>query len=95
MAETPKKGNPTGRPWCGFDGRALGQTLVVTAGLGRVQRESGPIEDIRGRGPHRTGREALARGLPATSMTRIAIHEALGGTSADRLEHMSDGRYTG
>lgn len=25
----------------------LGQTLLVTAGLGRVQREGGPIEEIR------------------------------------------------
>jgi len=25
----------------------LGQTLIVTAGCGRVQREGGPIEDIR------------------------------------------------
>jgi quercetin dioxygenase-like cupin family protein len=25
----------------------LGQTLIVTAGLGRVQREGGPVEEIR------------------------------------------------
>jgi quercetin dioxygenase-like cupin family protein len=25
----------------------LGQTLIVTAGCGRVQREGGPIEEIR------------------------------------------------
>ena len=25
----------------------LGQTLIVTAGCGRVQREGGPVEDIR------------------------------------------------
>ena len=25
----------------------LGQTLIVTSGLGRVQREGGPIEEIR------------------------------------------------
>ena len=41
----------------------LGQTLIVTAGCGRVQREGGPIEEIR---PGdvvlvSAGREALAR----------------------------------
>jgi len=29
------------------DNTALGQTLVATAGFGRVQRSGGPIEEIR------------------------------------------------
>ena len=42
----------------------LGQTLIVTAGCGRAQREGGPIEEIRAgrRGVVRTGGEALAWG---------------------------------
>ena len=41
----------------------LGQTLLVTAGLGRAQREGGPIEEISTRRHRlvRAGREALAR----------------------------------
>jgi quercetin dioxygenase-like cupin family protein len=41
----------------------LGQTIIVTSGLGRAQREGGPVEEIRPgrRGLVRTGREALAR----------------------------------
>ena len=41
----------------------LGQTLIVTAGCGWVQREGGPVEDNPAgrRGLVRTQREALAR----------------------------------
>ena len=41
----------------------LGQTLIITAGLGRVQREGGPVEEIRSGDVVLVfaGRKALAR----------------------------------
>ena len=43
----------------------LGQTLIVTSGVGRAQREGGPVEEIRPGDVRlvRTRREALARRL--------------------------------
>lgn len=75
----------------------LGQTLIVTAGCGRVQREGGPVEDIR---PGdvvriRPGEKHWHGASPTTAMTHIAIQEALDGTTADWLEHVSDGQYHG
>src|SRR3954454_10299625 len=57
----------------------LGQTLVVTAGSGRVQREGGPIEEIRpGDVVWFPPGEKHWRGAgPATAMSHIAIWEKL------------------
>jgi quercetin dioxygenase-like cupin family protein len=59
----------------------LGQTLVVTAGYGLVQREGGPIEEIR---PGDViwfppGEKHWHGASPATSMSHIAIQEQLEG----------------
>lgn len=75
----------------------LGQTLIVTAGYGRVQRGGGPIEDIR---PGdvvriRPGEKHWHGASPATAMTHIAIQEALDGTAVDWLEHVADSQYNG
>jgi len=56
----------------------LGQTLVVTAGCGRVQRWGGPIEEIRPGDvvwipPDEKHWHGAA---PTTAMTHIAIYEA-------------------
>ncbi len=74
----------------------LGQTLIVTAGCGRVQREGGPIEEI---GPgdvvwFSPGEKHWHGAAPTTAMTHIAIHEALDGKVVDWLEHVSDEQYT-
>jgi quercetin dioxygenase-like cupin family protein len=73
----------------------LGQTLVVTAGCGRVQREDGPIEEIRAGdivwiAP---GERHWHGAAPHTAMTHIAIQEALNGSPVDWFEQVSDADY--
>ena len=75
----------------------LGQTLIVTAGCGRAQRVSGPIEEIR---PgdivwFAPGEKHWHGAAPATAMTHIAIAEALDGKVVEWLEHVSDEQYRG
>ena len=75
----------------------LGQTLIVTAGLGRVQREGGPIEDI---GPgdivwFSPGEKHWHGAAPTTAMTHIAIAEAQNGKVVDWMEHVNDAEYGG
>jgi quercetin dioxygenase-like cupin family protein len=55
----------------------LGQTLIVTSGLGRAQREGGPIEDLRpGDVVWFSPNEKHWHGAsPTTAMTHIAIQE--------------------
>ena len=62
----------------------LGQTLIVTAGCGRVQRWGGPVEEIR---PGDVvwfppGEKHWHGATPTTAMTHIAIQEKLDGKSA-------------
>lgn len=75
----------------------LGQTLVVTAGCGRVQKEGEPVEEIRpGDVVWIAPREKHWHGASATTaMTHIAIQEQLEGSSADWMEHVSDEQYRG
>ncbi|MCB1054663.1 MAG: cupin domain-containing protein [Acidobacteria bacterium] len=73
----------------------LGQTLIVTAGVGRVQRAGGPIEEIR---PGDVvwfppGEKHWHGAGPKTAMTHIAIQESLDGKAVDWLEHVSDEQY--
>ena len=73
----------------------LGQTLIVTAGCGRVQRWDGPIEEIR---PGDViwfppGEKHWHGAAPTTAMTHIAIVEVLDGKSADWMEQVSDEQY--
>ena len=74
----------------------LGQTLVVTAGIGRLQRWQGPIEEIRvGDVVHIPANVKHWHGAAADSaMTHIAITEALDGKAAEWMEHVSDAQYT-
>ena len=74
----------------------LGQTLIVTAGCGRVQRWGGLIEEIR---PGDVISIALGEkhwhgASASTAMTHIAIVEKLDGTSADWMEKVSDEQYS-
>src|SRR4051794_4984629 len=73
----------------------LGQTLIITAGAGRVQREGGPIEEIRpGDVVHFAPNEKHWHGAaPTTAMTHIAIQEALDGKVVEWLEKVSDEQY--
>lgn len=73
----------------------LGQTLVVTAGSGLVQREGGPIEEIR---PGDVvwfppGEKHWHGATPTTAMTHIAIQESLGGKVVEWMEKVSDEQY--
>jgi quercetin dioxygenase-like cupin family protein len=73
----------------------LGQTLIVTAGCGWVQREGGPKEEIR---PgdivwFAPGEKHWHGAAATTAMTHIAIAEALDGRSVDWMEKVSDEQY--
>jgi quercetin dioxygenase-like cupin family protein len=73
----------------------LGQTLIVTAGCGWVQREGGPVEEIR---PGDVvwfppGEKHWHGATATTAMTHIAIQEGLDGKMVDWLEHVSDEQY--
>ena len=74
---------------------ALGQTLVVTAGCGRVQRWGGPIEEIR---PGDVvwiapGEKHWHGAAPTTAMTHIAIVEKTAENSTVWMEKVSDEQY--
>jgi len=73
----------------------LGQTLIVTAGTGWTQCEGEPVVEIRVGDViwcppnHRHWHGAT----PNTSLTHIAIQEALDGKTVEWAEHVSDERY--
>lgn len=73
----------------------LGQTLIVTAGLGLVQREGGPIEEIRPGDvvSFEPGEKHWHGASPTTAMTHIAVHEAQDGKAVEWMEHVSDEQY--
>jgi len=75
----------------------LGQTLIVTSGGGRVQRDGGPIEDIRPGDVvwFEPGEKHWHGASPTTAMTHIAIQEQLDGRAVDWMEHVSDPQYLG
>jgi quercetin dioxygenase-like cupin family protein len=75
----------------------LGQTLIVTSGLGRVQRDGGPIEEIRPGDVvwFAPGEKHWHGASPTTAMTHIAIQEKLNGSPVDWLEHVTDEQYHG
>jgi quercetin dioxygenase-like cupin family protein len=73
----------------------LGQTLVVTAGSGRVQRWDGPVEEIR---PGDVvwfppGEKHWHGAAPTTALTHIAVQEQLNGKNVEWMEHVSDEQY--
>jgi len=73
----------------------LGQTLIVTSGVGRVQRWGDAIDEIR---PGDlvwipAGQKHWHGASPTTGMTHIAIVEALEGKSADWMEKVTDEQY--
>ncbi len=73
----------------------LGQTLIITAGSGRVQREGGPVEEVH---PGDVvwfppGEKHWHGASPTTAMTHIAVQEQLDGKVVDWLEQVSDEQY--
>jgi 4-carboxymuconolactone decarboxylase len=74
----------------------LGQTLIVTAGIGRVQHWGGPIQEIK-KGDivsippnvkHWHGAS------PGSSMSHIAIGEQLEGKAVEWMEKVSDAEFS-
>ena len=75
----------------------LGQTLIVVAGGGLVQREGGPIELIRpGDVVWFSPNEKHWHGAsPTTAMTHIAVQEALDGKVVEWMEKVTEEQYGG
>jgi len=75
----------------------LGQTLIVTSGIGRVQKEGGRVEEIRpGDVVWFEPGERHWHGAASTSaMSHIAIQEHIDGKVVDWMEHVSDDQYRG
>ncbi|MCA2408696.1 cupin domain-containing protein [Rhizobium leguminosarum bv. viciae 248] len=75
----------------------LGQTLIVTSGFGRVQREGGPVEEIRAGDVvwFAPGERHWHGASPTTAVTHIAIQEQLDGKVVDWMEHVTDTQYQG
>jgi quercetin dioxygenase-like cupin family protein len=73
----------------------LGQTIIITAGVGWAQRDGGPVEEI---GPGDVvwfppGEKHWHGASATTAMTHIAIQEALDGKVVNWLEKVADNQY--
>lgn len=73
----------------------LGQTLVVTAGLGRAQKQGEPVQIIRPGDviwfdPNERHWHGAA---PDCAMTHIALQEAQDGSAADWSDLVTDAEY--
>jgi quercetin dioxygenase-like cupin family protein len=103
MLHTPKEPWRTSAAYVTFEPGArtvwhthpVGQTLIVTAGAGLVQRVGGPVEPIR---PGDVvwipaGVKHWHGAAPSTGMTHIAITESLNGKAVDWLEPVSEAQY--
>ena len=73
----------------------LGQTLIVISGVGWVQKEGGPVEEIRpGDVVWFAPNEKHWHGAsPTIAMTHIATQEQLNGKVVDWMEKVSDSQY--
>jgi quercetin dioxygenase-like cupin family protein len=73
----------------------LGQTIIITFGLGRVQREGGPVEEVRaGDIVYFAPQEKHWHGAaPDNAMSHIAIAEMKDGKAVDWMEKVSDADY--
>jgi len=75
----------------------LGQTLLIVSGFGRVQRDGGPIEEVR---PGDVvwfppGEKHWHGASPTSAMVHIAIQEQQDGKAVDWMEKVSDAQYLG
>ncbi len=73
----------------------VGETLIVEAGCGRVQREDGPIEEIRsGDVVWFAPGEKHWHGVGATTaLSHIAVQEKRNGSPVDWFEPVTDAQY--
>jgi quercetin dioxygenase-like cupin family protein len=73
----------------------LGQTLVVTSGVGRFQTKGQPVVTLK---PGDVvwippGEKHWHGAAPDTGMVHLAIHEALDGSHINWMEHVTDEEY--
>ena len=73
----------------------LGQTLIVTFGRGWVQRDGGPVQEIRAGDVvwFEPGEKHWHGATATTAMTHIAIQESLDGSAVEWMEHVADEQY--
>ena len=75
----------------------LGQTIIILSGIGCVQKEGGPIEEVHpGDVVWFEPNEKHWHGATATNgMSHIAIQENLNSKVVDWMEKVSDDQYNG
>jgi 4-carboxymuconolactone decarboxylase len=80
----------------GWRSHPLGQILIVTAGIGRVQRWGDPVEEIRQGDIVWTppGQKHWHGASANSAMTHIAITEELDGKRVEWMEKVSDAQYS-
>jgi len=73
----------------------LGQTLIVTAGVGWVQRVGGAVEEIRPGDVvwFSPGEKHWHGATATTAMTHIAVQEKLDGKVVEWMEQVSEDDY--
>src|SRR5216684_8346006 len=73
----------------------VGQILIVTMGVGRIQACGGPIQEIRAGDVVRIppGVKHWHGASPTAAMTHIAIQEALDGKAVEWMEKVTDEQY--
>lgn len=74
-----------------------GQTLLILSGLGRVQREGGPLEEVR---PgdivwFEPDEKHWHGAAPGCAMSHLAIAEMKDGSAVTWMEQVSDAQYAG
>ncbi len=72
-----------------------GQTLIITFGRGRVQREGGPVEEVS-QGDvvwFPAGEKHWHGAAPESAMSHIAIQEAINGEAVTWLEKVTEEDY--
>ena len=74
-----------------------GQTLIVTAGRGRVQMWGGPVEEILPGDviTFPAGEKHWHGASPEEAMTHLAVQEHREGSPVEWLEKVSDEQYAG
>lgn len=74
-----------------------GQALIVVSGFGRVQREGGPVEEIRPGDVvwFPAGEKHWHGAAPKVAMTHIAITESVDGQNVTWMEKVTDAEYAG
>ncbi|CAD5256107.1 MULTISPECIES: cupin domain-containing protein [unclassified Imperialibacter] len=73
----------------------LGQTLIITFGCGWVQKEGGPVEEVRPGDViwFAPGEKHWHGATATTAMAHIAVHEQLNGKAVDWMEKVTEEQY--